>query len=156
MPSRSGDPALFESNKDALGAVRRWLALNRDVIVTGDVGSGRSLLLAELLYRSVSRASAVLLRAAGDGPLAAFHAQPSFAQSGVGPTVTDATAWLMDEVGGHKGTLLVDDLDQLDPSAWGSTGSTTWSPKSWAARSTCRWRRRCCPARAATRGSRSP
>jgi DNA-binding NarL/FixJ family response regulator len=115
MPSRSGDPALFESNKDALGAVRRWLALNRDVIVTGDVGSGRSLLLAELLYRSVSRASAVLLRAAGDGPLAAFHAQPSFAQSGVGPTVTDATAWLMDEVGGHKGTLLVDDLDQLDP-----------------------------------------
>lgn len=115
MTTRSEMSPLFEGNEDALNAVRRWLDLGRDVVLTGDVGSGRSLVLAELLARTTQqRAAAVLIRAAGDSPLSAFTTQPSFAQTSAGNTVGEATTWLLAELEGRHGVLLVDDIDALD------------------------------------------
>ena len=115
MPTRTEMSPLLEGNEDALTAVRRWLSLGRDVVITGDVGSGRSLVLSELLTRTTQqRAAAVLIRAAGDSPLSAFTTQPSFAQTSAGNTVGEATAWLLAELEGRHGTLLIDDLDDLD------------------------------------------
>lgn len=115
MPTRTEMSPLLEGNEDALTAVRRWLSLGRDVVITGDVGSGRSLVLSELLTRTTQqRAAAVLIRAAGDSPLSAFTTQPSFAQTTAQNTVGEATAWLLAELEGRHGTLLVDDLDDLD------------------------------------------
>lgn len=106
---------LLEGNEDAIISVRRWLSLNRDVIITGDVGSGRSLVLSELLTRATAqRSGTVLIRAAGDSPLSAFITQQSFAQTTSGNTVGEATSWLISELEGRHGVLLVDDLDDLD------------------------------------------
>lgn len=116
MPTpRSDMSPLLEGNEDALIAVRRWLSLGRDVIITGDVGSGRSLVLSELLTRSAQqRSPTVLIRAGGDSPLSAFLIQQSFVQTTTGHTVGDATSWLISELEGRHSVLLVDDIDDLD------------------------------------------
>lgn len=109
-------PGALETNAEALQSVRRWLTLRRDVLVTGDVGSGRSTVLAELLAGTGQRSrSRLLLRAAGDAPLSAFTTHPSFVASQVGSTVGEVAAWLVAELGSRTGLLLIDDLDELDP-----------------------------------------
>jgi DNA-binding NarL/FixJ family response regulator len=113
---RSEISPLLEGNEDALIAVRRWLSLGRDVLITGDVGSGRSLVLSELLTRSTQqRSPTVLIRAGGDSPLSAFLTQQSFVQTTTSHTVGEATSWLISELTGRHAVLLVDDIDDLDP-----------------------------------------
>ena len=99
----------------AAAAVRRWLALGRDVVVRGEDGSGRSRVLGTVLAEASRRSTpAVLLRAAGDAPLAALRSQRSLLAERVPVTPAATTAWLAGELTGRRPLLLVDDLDLLD------------------------------------------
>ncbi|HEY0189318.1 MAG TPA: hypothetical protein VGC67_17670, partial [Cellulomonas sp.] len=104
-----------EGNDQILTATRKWLALGRDVLITGDVGSGRSGTLQALATSAARRGIAcVLLRAVDDVPLSAILAHPSFGPSRAAISVAEATAWLTSELSGRRKMLLVDDLDLLD------------------------------------------
>ncbi len=100
-------------------AVRRWLALGRDVVVRGEDGSGRSRVLRMVLADASRRGvPSVLLSAAGSAPLSALRGHPSVLADRVPATPGPLTAWLAGELRGRRAVLLVDDLDALDgPSA---------------------------------------
>lgn len=96
-------------------AVRRWLALGRDVVVRGEDGSGRSRVLRMVLADASRRGvPSVLLSAAGSAPLSALRGHPSVLADRVPATPGPLTAWLAGELRGRRAVLLVDDLDALD------------------------------------------
>ncbi|WP_263119535.1 helix-turn-helix transcriptional regulator [Cellulomonas fimi] len=115
MNGRFEGPPLLGVADQAFADIRRWLALGRDVLVSGDVGSGRTLMLRQLLaHASRQGTGSVLLRAAGESPLAAFLTHPSFPQNATPGRAAEAAGWLLGELGGRRAMVLVDDLDQLD------------------------------------------
>ncbi|WP_147463498.1 helix-turn-helix transcriptional regulator [Cellulomonas triticagri] len=99
---------------DTVATVLPWLATDRDVLLRGERGSGKSTTL-EALRRDLSgrRVPGVLLRASGPAPFAAVLDHPS------APTrVADESglvAWLSDEVAERRSVLMLDDVDRLDP-----------------------------------------
>jgi DNA-binding CsgD family transcriptional regulator len=96
-------------------AAVRWLALDRDVVIRGTDGSGRSRVLDSLLRESSRQGmTSVLVRAAGALPLAALRAQPSAVAERVPATAPALGAWLTAELQGRRTLLLLDDLDQFD------------------------------------------
>ncbi|HEY0215492.1 MAG TPA: LuxR C-terminal-related transcriptional regulator [Cellulomonas sp.] len=105
---------------EALERALRWLEHGSGLVVDGDVGSGRSTLLAMLAehHRSLGVPS-VLLRgstAAGTVPLGALAVHPTFgAAASAGPeALARVTRALSAELAGPRSLLLVDDLDTLD------------------------------------------
>lgn len=96
-------------------AVRRWVALGRDVVVRGEEGSGRSRVLRMLLADASRRGvPAVRVAATGPAPLAALRGHPSVVAERVPVAPGPLSAWLAGELRGRRALLLVDDLDQLD------------------------------------------
>ncbi|HEY0186578.1 MAG TPA: helix-turn-helix transcriptional regulator [Cellulomonas sp.] len=99
-------------------AAGRWLAVGRDVLVRGDVGSGKSHLLdrlGETLARRVGY-RVILLRARRQtmayGPLLTHPSYPT----GERPADERGLArWLEHELQGRRNVLLLDDLDRFDP-----------------------------------------
>ncbi|MFB9955894.1 LuxR C-terminal-related transcriptional regulator [Cellulomonas denverensis] len=115
MNARLDGPPLLGVADQTFADVRRWIALGRDVLVAGDTGSGRTLVLRQLFAQASRQGTGcVLLRAAGDAPLSAFLTHPSFPQTASPGRAAEVATWLLGELGGRRGTLLVDDLDQMD------------------------------------------
>lgn len=92
----------------------RWLAADRDVVVRGDRGSGKSTALDGLRTALSDRRLPGLLIQAGAGvslsALLDHPSAPAHAQS-----EPELLAWLADELSAPRSVLLVDDLDRLDP-----------------------------------------
>lgn len=96
-------------------AVARWLAVGRDVLLTGDVGSGKTWALSEVARTAAHRDDYTVLSIRAQhtsrpfGPLLAHAAAPR------GELTERAwVAWMRDELSGRRSLLLVDDLDHVD------------------------------------------
>jgi DNA-binding CsgD family transcriptional regulator/tetratricopeptide (TPR) repeat protein len=110
-------------------SIERWLELDRDVVVTGDVGSGKSV-VAEAIFESLRRQgrSGVLLRGVRTTqpvPLAPFAGHQTLQLH------TSATRWSLDgavrelraETEGRHAVLVVDDLHLFDDASLAAIGA---------------------------------
>ncbi|MGO4257241.1 LuxR C-terminal-related transcriptional regulator [Marmoricola sp. RAF53] len=103
-----------------LAAAEKWLEADVGVLVTGDVGCGRSTVLAELGRRAASRGVHVLtLRGAAatrDTPLAAFALHPLRVapRSGDRVSVGEVRDHFLEELRGRRNLLVIDDVDLVD------------------------------------------
>lgn len=114
VPEDAAGPGGDETSA-AADAIRRWVALGRDVVVRGDDGSGRTRALERVLADASRRGTpAVLVRAGGPSPLAALRGQASVLADRLPADPAALTAWLVDELRGRRAVLLVDDLDEVD------------------------------------------
>ncbi|OJX97929.1 MAG: hypothetical protein BGO96_13575 [Micrococcales bacterium 73-15] len=100
-------------------AIELRLSDGANVVVTGDVGSGKSAVLAELHDRAVAIGRPVLRlrgsQTAHDLPFALLQSDPSFLPSpDVRPSPAYAAAWLDARHLGERGLLLIDDVDLAD------------------------------------------
>jgi DNA-binding CsgD family transcriptional regulator len=94
-------------------AVQRWLSLNRDVLVRGDRGAGKTAVLQALLADASRRGEmGILLPASGSRDFAALldHASSPVRL----PDEAALTDWLAGELRSRKSLLLVDDIDRMD------------------------------------------
>lgn len=103
----------------SVSEVRRWLEAGRDVVVTGDSGSGRTSLLARAADR-LRRLGWDIVRVSGTvsavgGRFSAVARHPAIIRTpGVLPGPSDLEAALVDELDGPLPLILVDDLELLD------------------------------------------
>lgn len=105
----------------SVAAVRRWLAVGRDVVLLGDKGSGRSTVLREFVQVAASRGVHVLTIAApswvaADVPLAALRGHELVSRASqsrdVTPVLLDAV--FGDELRGAQNVVALDDLELFD------------------------------------------
>jgi len=113
---RSGTVQLHD---DALEAAARHVRSDEDVLLLGDVGSGRTTLLAALAERLRGSGTAVVTlaghRGARDLPLAAFSTHPTLRpRVGARWGLPEATTILAEAVGNGPAVVLVDDVHLLD------------------------------------------
>ncbi len=103
-----------------LTAAEKWLAADIGVLVTGDIGSGKSVVLAELGRQALGRGVHVLslqgARTTQDVPLAAFALHPQWVKPRAGERVTagEVRNHFLEELQGRRNLLIVDDVDLLD------------------------------------------
>jgi DNA-binding CsgD family transcriptional regulator len=104
-----------------LASVEKWLDAEVGVLVTGDVGAGKSTVLAEISRRAAGRGVHVLslrgVASARTTPLSAFALHPLR----VAPRSPDRVALgeirdhFLGELQGRRNLLVIDDIDLLDP-----------------------------------------
>lgn len=96
-------------------AATRWLAVGRDVLLTGDAGAGKSWALRDVATIATARGnySVLSLRAQHTlrpfGPLRAHDSAPRGELN-----ERSWVAWMREELSGRRPLLLVDDLDRVD------------------------------------------
>ncbi|HEY0216686.1 MAG TPA: helix-turn-helix transcriptional regulator [Cellulomonas sp.] len=117
---------MIDDSDPVASAAARWLAVGRDVLIRGDIGSGKTYLLTgigELLARRIGY-RVIMLRARRRpttfGPLIAH---PSFPSTDRRLDERTLVAWLDGELQGRRNVLLLDDLDRFDA----GTLSVVWT-----------------------------
>lgn len=96
-------------------AATRWLAVGRDVLLTGDAGSGKSWALRDVATIATARGSYTVLSLRAQhtlrpfGPLRAHDSAPRGELN-----ERSWVAWMREELSGRRPLLLVDDLDRVD------------------------------------------
>ena len=113
---------------DALESALRHVRADDDVVVIGDVGSGRSTVLAALTERLRGTGTSVVALAGSDGgrdiPLAAFGTHPVLRpRAGARWGLPEATATLAEAVGTGPAVVLVDDAHLLDDASTAVLGA---------------------------------
>ncbi|MDN4613095.1 LuxR C-terminal-related transcriptional regulator [Leifsonia sp. F6_8S_P_1B] len=108
----------------AVDAALQRLDAGFDVVVTGDAGSGRSRVLAELSRRAHDAGRPALLvrprRAAKEVPFSAMHGVPGFlAEVEPRPGAADVFAWLTRTLDGPRPLVLLDDVQETDRASLG-------------------------------------
>jgi DNA-binding CsgD family transcriptional regulator len=117
---------MHEQSDPVVAAVDRWLAVGRDVLVRGDVGSGKSHLLDRLeegLARRIGYRVVLLRPRRQAAPFGPLLAHPSYPATGHPATERGLTRWLRGELAGRRNVLLLDDLDRFDPETLVVVGS---------------------------------
>lgn len=100
----------------ATASTARWLAVARDVLISGDVGSGKTWTLRQASdsWTQTGGSRVLRLRARNPerpyGPLLSHSSAPR-----TDPRDRGWVAWMLDELAGRRALLTVDDVDRLDP-----------------------------------------
>lgn len=96
-------------------AAARWLAVGRDVLLTGDAGAGKSWALRDVATTATARGSYSVLSIRAQHtlrPFGPFRAHDSAPRGEL--SEKSWVAWMREELSGRRPLLLVDDLDRVD------------------------------------------